>query len=106
MAFVDKGSIATTLSIAFATENPVKGKLTTRTVAISFTTDLADGAEGSILLTQDASDSCKDIAWPATVKWQGGNKPHPNYGPNSISHFKFIRDAAVGYIGRLVTTAV
>src|SRR5437879_3440254 len=83
MAFTDKGTLSTgALAIAFATENPVKAKLAYSYILVSFSTDLADGAEGSIVLTFDSvtpttggspQASCKSINWPSNVRWEAGN---------------------------------
>ena len=114
MAFTDKGTISNNaLSIAFASENPVKAKLASPYVLVTFSTDLADGAEGSIVLTFDSVSPAtggsfqathKQIKWPSTVKWEQGIQPTPRGYAGDVAHFKFIRDAAVGYIGRLVVS--
>src|SRR5438552_9085531 len=113
MAFTDKGTLSTgALAIAFATENPVKAKLAASYILVSFSTDLADGAEGSIVLTFDSvtpttggspQASCKAIVWPSNVRWEGGTKPNPRGLAGDVAHFKFIRDNAAGlYFGRMV----
>ena len=126
MAFTDKGTLSTgALAIAFATENPVKAKLAASYILVSFSTDLADGAEGSIVLTFDSvtpttggspQASCKAIVWPSNVRWEAGNggtdyagkvtpsvAPQPRGKAGDVAHFKFIRDNAAGlYFGRLV----
>jgi hypothetical protein len=128
MAFTDKGTISNNaLAIAFATENPVKAKIASSYLLVTFTTDLADGAEGSLLLTYDsvtpatggsAQSSLKEIKWPANVRWEAGNggtnpqgfvtpsnAPKPRGIVGDVAHFKFIRDNAAGiYIGRLVVS--
>src|SRR2546421_6695802 len=107
MAFTDKGTISNNaLSIAFASENPVKALLSSQYVLVTFPTDLADGAEGSIVLTFDSVNPAtggslqatnKRIKWPSTVKWEQGSQPNPRGYAGDVAHFKFIRDAATGY---------
>jgi hypothetical protein len=102
MAFTDLGTITTpVLNIAFATANPVKARITTP-VVVAFVSDLVDGASGDVLLTYGAGAG--PIKWPASVRWDGGNTPHPRGNTGDVAHFKFLRDAAVGYFGRLVVS--
>ena|SRR5882672_6107945 len=126
MAFTDSGTISNgALAIAWATTNPVKAKLASAYVLVTFSTDLADGAEGLLALTFDSvtpatggapQASCKKIQWPSNVRWEAGNggtdpagkvissnPPIPRGNPNDVAVFKFVRDNAAGlYFGRLV----
>jgi hypothetical protein len=116
MAAVDKGTISNNaLPIAFATENPVRAKINGAYVLITFTTDLADFAEGFIQLTWATGFPHAEISWPSSVRWDGnGQKPNPEPeqpvrrqsdgnvpADAGTSIFKFIR-SGTEYFGRMV----
>src|SRR5207247_1788040 len=121
MAFTDLGTIGPAngaLAIAFATQNPVKALLKASYVLINFSTDLADGAEGTVVLTYDsatpttggvAQATCKFVAWPSNVRWEAGNggtdyagkvtpsvAPQPRGKAGDVAIFKFVRDNTAG----------
>src|SRR6266850_7880623 len=115
MAAVDKGTISNNaLAIAWSTENPVRAKINGAYVLITFTTDLADFAEGYLQLTWATGFPHAEIAWPSNVRWEFYQKPNPTPvqpqrrqsdgntpADAGTSVFKFIRSGSE-YLGRMV----
>jgi len=83
-------------------------------VLVSFSTDLADGATGDLLLTFDGvapttggslQATNKQIKWPANVKWAQGSQPVPR-GSQATSHTSgsSVTTAPTSYVGDLVVS--
>lgn len=115
MAYTDKGTVSSGfLSLALATENPVRAKLAPPlgTTIVSFSTDVADGTEAVVVLVHDSvtpatggspGTSNHQLTWPANVIWDARNKPNPRADAGCTAVFKFLRDAAAGvYYGRMI----
>jgi hypothetical protein len=116
MSWTSKGSITASVSIAWATENPVKATMTQPGARVIFSTDLADGAEGILALTWATGVYNTALIWPSNVDWDGnGQAPNPTpwqpRGPRQsdggvpadagTSVFKFIRNGS-RYIGYMI----
>jgi hypothetical protein len=126
VAFTDKGTVGGGLSIAFATETTVRAVFVPSAqnpgnqLVINFTTDLADGVEGTIAVQLGSTPQNYPQGvrwqWPANVRWPLGLFPNPNhqpptlipqtgnFGPNPTVIIKLLRDNAAGaYYGRVVS---